>query len=101
MNNHDRRKGRPGWRPLPFLGLPLLLAGCTGQPPTAAVARSPGGGPPESTLAPAWEALHKGSNYDQCRTAVQLLNDYLNRSPEDRPAALTDAERALLTSRFQ
>jgi transglutaminase-like putative cysteine protease len=56
---------------------------------------------PETSLTPAWEALHKGGDYGQCRTAVQLLNDYLNRSPEDRPPALSDAERALLTSRFQ
>jgi hypothetical protein len=100
MNHHDRRKCRPGWCLLPFVCLPLVLAGCTRHPTTAAAVRS-SGGQPESTLTPVWDALHKGKDYGRCRTVVQLLNDYLNRNPGDRPSALTDAERTLLRDRFQ
>jgi hypothetical protein len=87
------------WRLLPFLCLSLVLAGCVRPASTGAVGRS-ASGQPEISLASVWEALHKGSDEGQCRTVVQILNDYLNRNPEDKPPALSDAERRLLTERF-
>jgi hypothetical protein len=74
-----------------------VAAGCGGQAPvTTAAARTTGTGQPEESLASVWESLHKGADFTGCRGAVQQLNDYLSRAPEDRPAAQPSAERDLL-----
>jgi hypothetical protein len=46
------------------------------------------------------DALRKGADFEACRTAVQQLNAYLARNPNEGAAALTESQQKLLAEKF-
>lgn len=55
---------------------------------------------PEDPLEVARKQLAYAVDPNTCKTVVQQLNDYLNRSPESRPSSLTPDQRAFLEKQF-
>ncbi len=96
-NDQPRRPARHRFW-LCLLG--LALAGCNTSSPTAPTTTAGTTGSSEDLLVSVRETLRRGTDLNGCKGAVQQLNEHLNRHPDDRPPALSAAERELLTNRF-
>jgi hypothetical protein len=104
MANHERagikRYGLwGGILGLAGLGLWLVFAGCTRQPPQVP------GGTDSQTLEAAKQAVNdalaKEADFNTCRSTLDQLNTYLARHPADNQVpALSPEERARLRERF-
>jgi hypothetical protein len=46
------------------------------------------------------DALRKGEDFGSCRNAIQQLNNYLSKHPDEKPPTLTPEEKTLLTGPF-
>lgn len=79
----------------------LALLGC-GGPSKSSTARSTANAsaPAEDIFTALRDSLKKGAVLDECRGAVQQLNEYLGHNPEDKPPSLAAPERGLLSARF-
>lgn len=82
--------------------LPLFVAavGCPRTTTTKSPAATSSTAQKEDLLSGVLEALGRGADTATCRGVVQQLNSHLTRAPESQPAALSDAERAVLQTRY-
>lgn len=82
-----------------------LLAGCSGNNPrssarTKAGTASSASRAVDDPLDAVHDLLRKSNDLDACRAAIQQLNQHLQRPGVERPRALSQEERALLSSQF-
>ncbi len=80
-----------------FVVLAVSAAVFIRGPQAPGLVRRTEGGKKEDILSAVQVILRKDPSYENCRGAVQQLNAHLAQNPEQKPPALTEAERSLLT----